>query len=176
MTVNHSLVLTLIGPDRPGLVELLSQRIVEYEGNWVESRMARLGGQFAGILRIDLPGKHVPQFTAACDALKAEGLGVVVRPSEPTDEGTPTRPLTLEVVADDRPGIVREVAQALAAQGVNVVELTTGIESAPMSGSLLFRAKARLAVPMTVSNEQLARLLDPIGNELMADITFGDEN
>jgi len=52
--VNVSLVLTVIGPDRPGLVESLSQAIAQQEGNWLESRMARMAGQFAGILRVNI--------------------------------------------------------------------------------------------------------------------------
>ena len=50
-----NLVLTLIGPDRPGLVEAVAQPIAANGGNWLESRMAHLGGKFAGILRVDVP-------------------------------------------------------------------------------------------------------------------------
>ncbi len=44
------LVLTLIGPDRPGLVEAVAEPIAAHGGNWLESRMAHLAGQFAGIV------------------------------------------------------------------------------------------------------------------------------
>ena len=53
------LVLTLIGPDRPGLVESLAKRVTAHGGNWVESRMAHLAGQFAGILRVEVPPENV---------------------------------------------------------------------------------------------------------------------
>ena len=169
-----SLVLTLIGPDRPGLVELLSQTVVAHQGNWVESRMARLSGQFAGILRVELPTAQAGAFTSACLALRTEGLGVVVAPSNAIAEPFPRRQLLLEVIGHDRPGIVREVAQLLASRNVNVEELITGVESAPMSADLLFRAKARLAVPEGLSQDDLARLLEPIGNELMVDIALAE--
>jgi len=172
--VTTSLVLTLIGPDRPGLVELLSQTVVAHQGNWVESRMARLSGQFAGILRVELPTAQAGAFTSACEALRTVGLGVVVAPSNAVAEAFPRRQLLLEVIGHDRPGIVREVAQLLASRNVNVEELITGVESAPMSADLLFRAKARLAVPEGLSQDDLARLLEPIGNELMVDIALAE--
>ena len=55
----EDLVLTLIGADRPGLVESLAKRVAAHRGNWVESRMAHLAGQFAGILRVEVPAANV---------------------------------------------------------------------------------------------------------------------
>jgi glycine cleavage system regulatory protein len=168
-----SLVLTLLGPDRPGLVERLSQVLIEHHGNWVESRMAQLAGQFAGILRVELPGERIWAFKSACQALGTEGLQVLLVDAQDSTKAAPERrTLKLELVGHDRPGIVREIAQALAHQGINVEELQTGVESAPMSAELLFFAKARLAVPLEVSVERLTKLLEPIGNELMVDITL----
>jgi predicted amino acid-binding ACT domain protein len=85
---------------------------------------------------------------------------------------TEHRLLKLELVGQDRPGIVREISQVLARSGINVEELHTGVESAPMSGEKLFCAKARLAVPLELSTERLRKILEPIGNELMVDIAL----
>lgn len=168
-----SLVLTLLGPDRPGLVERLSQVLVDNEGNWVESRMAQLAGQFAGILRVDLPATRVAAFKAACNALGKEGLQVLLVDAHDTPKDVPARRiLKLEVVGQDRPGIVREISQALVQSGINVEELNTGVESAPMSAEMLFFAKARLAVPVELSTERLKKILEPLGNELMVDIAL----
>ncbi len=49
-----SLVVTVIGNDRPGIVERLSEVVLGAGANWEESRMARLAGKFAGILRISV--------------------------------------------------------------------------------------------------------------------------
>ncbi|WP_277423370.1 glycine cleavage system protein R, partial [Pseudomonas viridiflava] len=46
------LVVTLVAPDKPGLVERIAQCIAEQGGNWLESRMSRMAGQFAGILKV----------------------------------------------------------------------------------------------------------------------------
>jgi glycine cleavage system regulatory protein len=167
-----SLVLTLLGPDRPGLVERLSQVLADHQGNWVESRMAHLAGQFAGILRVELPESRVADFESTCSSLAREGLQVLVAGSRTVADGSTTRVLKLELVGHDRPGIVREISQALTKNGINVEELNTGVESAPMSAEMLFFAKARLAVPIELTSEQLLKILEPIGSDLMVDISL----
>jgi glycine cleavage system regulatory protein len=169
---NTSLVLTLLGLDRPGLVERLSEVLAEHEGNWVESRMAHLAGQFAGILRVELPEGRIAGLRSACSGLATEGLEVQVAPSGGDADCSAKRAVRLELVGHDRPGIVREIAQALARRDVNVEELETGVQSAPMSAEMLFFAKARLAIPTDLSIDQLTKILDPIGNDLMVDITL----
>jgi glycine cleavage system regulatory protein len=167
-----SLVLTLLGADRPGLVERLSEVLTAHGGNWVESRMAHLAGQFAGILRLELPSQAVESFGRDCAALGSEGLKVSIAESTLGASSADRRVLKLELVGQDRPGIVREISRALAQHGINVEELSTGVESAPMSAELLFFAKARLSVPLDTSTERLRRLLEPIGNDLMVDIAL----
>ena len=111
------LVLTLIGPDRPGLVESLAKRVAAHGGNWLESRMARLAGQFAGVLRIEVPPEAIPALQAALAELEAEGLRVVAEGgAEPED--TERRAMELQLVGQDHPGIVRDVSQVLLQHGV----------------------------------------------------------
>lgn len=167
-----SLVLTVLSVDRPGLVERLSQTLAAHGGNWVESRMAHLAGQFAGILRVELPSNQAEAFGTACSALAAEGLRVSIAESRTNASVGERRVLRLELVGQDRPGIVREISHALAQSGINVEELTTGVESAPMSAEMLFHANARLSVPSDLSTERLRRILEPIGNDLMVDIAL----
>jgi glycine cleavage system regulatory protein len=171
-TNSVSLVLTILGPDRPGLVERLSSVITEHSGNWVESRMAHLAGQFAGILRVELPAERVEAFRHSCVELERDGLRCLLGSEKLSDRPEQLRILKLELVGQDRPGIVREISQALAKHGVNVEELDTGIESAPMSAEMLFFARARLAVPERISIEQLRSVLEPIGNDLMVDVAI----
>ncbi len=76
VNVAQSIVLTLVGPDRPGLVEAVSDIVVRHGGNWLESRMAQLAGQFAGVLRIDIPNEQV---------YALNGISVDVEVSRTTD-------------------------------------------------------------------------------------------
>jgi glycine cleavage system regulatory protein len=170
----ESLVLTLIGPDRPGLVEAVSKAILEHGANWLESRMSRLAGKFAGILLVDVPEGRVQALTEALHALKAEGLRVVVEDSGGEQPVGDTAILRLQLVGQDRPGIVRDISRALAQRGVNVEELSTGCSSAPMSAETLFSADLRLRVPAELRVDELRQALEALANDLMVDITLSE--
>jgi glycine cleavage system regulatory protein len=169
----ESLVVTVIGKDRPGLVSSVSAAIEAHGGNWVESRMSRLAGQFAGILRASVPSAQADALAQALEALRAGGLRVVIeRGVEEADDGG--RVILLELVGSDRPGIVHKISEALAVRGVNVDELNTECEGAPWSGGALFKAMAKLRVPATLDLDQLRESLEAIAGDLMVDIIIGE--
>jgi glycine cleavage system regulatory protein len=171
-TQSRPLVLTVLGRDRTGLVESLAALVAEHGGNWLESRMCRLGGEFAGILRVEVPAERQAALTAALQRLEQQGLAMVVRPDETPDRTPPqTRTqLQLELIGHDRPGIVRQITAALASEGVNVEELSTECVSAPMSGETLFKAEARLLVPASCDPAALQKVLEKIAADLMVDL------
>ena len=166
--------MTIIGPDRTGLVESVARVVAEHGGNWLESRMCRLGGEFAGILRIELPIEKRQALIDALQALQGRGLTVVVRPGEPSAAATGGRQARLEIVGHDRPGIVRQITGALAGAGVNVEEFSSECVSAPMSGETLFKADARLQLPNSCNMAELKTELEKIAGDLLADITFAE--
>jgi glycine cleavage system regulatory protein len=164
------LVLTLIGPDRPGLVEAVAEVVASHGGNWLESRMAHLAGQFAGILRIEVAENKAQAVLAGLAALEERGLRVVGEPSRAETQATTGRTLALELVGLDRPGIVREISQLLANGGANVEELATDRSSAPMSGEMLFHAKARVRLPSDADLALLRAALERLASDLMIEI------
>ena len=164
--------MTVIGKDRTGLVESVARLVADHGGNWLESRMCRLGGEFAGILRVHVPADRRPALEQSLAGLK--DLTVVIRSDEPTAAGDKPRLALLEVVGHDRPGIVREVSRALAAQGVNVEELATECTSAPMSGEPLFQAKAKLLLPASVNVGPLRQALESAVAGMTMEITLSD--
>jgi glycine cleavage system regulatory protein len=162
-----SLILTIIGPDRPGLVRMLSEAVAAHGGSWLESRMARLAGQFAGIVRVEAP----ETLLADLPALEREGLRITATRTARVD--TPASPgprLVLEVTGHDRPGIVHEVAAVLAAHRVNIEELITGVTSGSFSGETLFRATISLRAPDHAAVESVRLGLERLGDEMMVDI------
>ena len=164
-----SLVLTCIGPDRPGLVESLSTVVADHQGNWVESRMARLGGQFAGLLRVEVASDQADALVRGLESLEEGDFHVTVTAPEQEAVRT-TRLLQLSLVGRDRPGIVRDISRVLATHAVNVEELETSCSSAPQSGEPLFQAKATLHVPNDVATDSLRDGLEEIANDLMVDV------
>ncbi len=168
-----SLVLTVIGDDRPGIVEALAEQVLAAGANWEESRMARLAGKFAGLLRVSVDASTAADLATRLTALDAGGLTVVVERSADVPEPA-RRTLKLELVGNDHPGIIRDISRVLADQHINIEELETGITSAPMSGELLFRATAHLRVPPSVTLDSLRRQLEALAGELMVDLEIED--
>ncbi len=169
--MNSTLVMTILSADRPGLVSQLSSVIAEHGGNWLESRMAHLGGHFAGILRIELPAEQEPKLLAALRALESQGITVHTHADSAAARVPPGQLVTVTVVGHDRPGIVRQISQVFARQGVNVEEFESHTESAPMSGETLFRATAMVRLPATGTLTQLQQALENLATDLMVDIT-----
>ncbi len=167
------LVFTVIAADKPGVVELLAQTVADHGANWLGSRMARLAGEFAGIVEVDVPEASADALSVALAALDRDGLRVQLGRSERSEPASGEwLPLHLELVGDDRPGIVHDISQALARRGVNVSELVTRCESAPMSGEALFRATASLLLPSGATIEELREDLEKIAHDLMVDLTL----
>jgi glycine cleavage system regulatory protein len=171
--MKSEIILTLIAPDRSGLVGRISDIVAAHDGNWLESRMAHLAGSFAGILKLEVPSQQTHGMLAELE--KIEGLSIHVAQGEidlddSPDDAEDAQTCQLEVIGQDRPGIVRQLSAALAERGVNVEELHTAIESAPMSGEPLFRAKAQLLLPVNCDLANLQTVLEAIGQDLMVDV------
>jgi len=136
--------------------------------NWEESRMARLAGKFAGLLRVTVDDERAAALAAGLRSLPG-GLTVVV---EETAEAPlePGRGLYIELMGHDRPGIIHDISRALAAQRINIEDLETDVTGAPMSGESLFRARAHVHVPLSVTIESLRGQLEALAGELMVDL------
>jgi glycine cleavage system regulatory protein len=168
------LVMTIIGPDRTGLVESVARAVAEHGGNWLESRMCRLGGEFAGLLRIEIPVEKKSPLLAALQQLQEGGLHIAIRADEPGSVSEIGRQTKLEIVGSDRPGIVREITSALARANVNVEEFSSEVVSAPMSGETLFKASARLQLPERCDLVALKKDLEKIAADLLVDVSIGE--
>lgn len=169
-----SLVLTLIGPDRPGLVESVATVVRQHDGNWLESRMAHLAGQFAGIVRVQVAETNAEDLRRSLERLNEEGLHVIALKDSSPEEADQVPLVRLELVGNDRPGIVSEVSHVLARLNVNVEEFQTECTQAPNSGSKVFRASAGLRLPDGLSVEQLQAALEGITLDLMVDIQLAE--
>ena len=166
------LVITLVGADRTGLVESVARVVAEHGGNWLESRMCRLGGEFAGILRVEIPAEKKSALLAALQ--KISDLNVVIQPTQSAVAANSGRQTKLEIIGSDRPGIVREITSALARANVNVEEFFSELVSAPMSGETLFKASARLQLPDHCDLAALKKDLEKIAADLLVDVSLAE--
>ncbi|SDG54162.1 Glycine cleavage system regulatory protein [Pseudomonas benzenivorans] len=169
------LVLTVIAQDQPGLVERVAQCVADHGGNWLESRMSRMAGQFAGILRVAVPAEAQAELVDALQGLSAYGIRVLLADSG-IEPSCTWKPILLDLVGNDRPGIVRDITRLLAENGVNLESLITEVVPAPMSSEPLFHAEALLAVPLGLSLELLQSKLETLADDLMVELNLRTEN
>src|SRR6188768_2603632 len=168
-----SLVLTILGDDRPGLVSALSAPISAHGASWERSEMSRLAGKFAGIVVVNVPSDQLDDLVAELTALESQGLQVIV---ERTDEPPPHlyQRLQLELLGADHPGIVAEISAVLADAQVSIEELSTNVRDAPMAGGTLFEARAVLSAPLGGDTDVLRDVLEALADELMVELRLSD--
>lgn len=163
------LVVTVFAADKPGLVERIAQCISDHQGNWLESRMSRMAGQFAGIVRIGIAIEQQAELKKALRELGVHGIQVLFAEND-SQPNVLCKHITMQLVGNDRPGIVREITRLLAEQGVNVERLVTDVSPAPMSSEMLFHAEALLGMPLTLPLETLQKHLETLADDLMVEL------
>ena len=172
MTV--SVILTVVGSDRPGLTRAIADAVFAAGGNWLESHLSRLGGKYVGSVLVELPEARLGELESTARGIDAVGLKVDIVPSA-REDGRGGQSLGIEIVGQDRPGIVREVTTVLAGLDVNIEDFTTAIEGSAWSGAPLFRGRARLLLPAGLSTDQVRAALEAISGEIMVDFNVQAE-
>jgi glycine cleavage system regulatory protein len=165
------LVLTFVGDDRPGLVNAVSERVADCGGTWLESRSVRLAGKFAGVVLVSVPDESLIPLESALAKLAPSGLRVSIDRGAAAQSEKPRRLVTLEIVGKERPGIVRDVTQALTGLGVNIEEFMSSLEGEPFTGVEMFRATARLSVPEGLRLDHMREALERLAAEIMVDLS-----
>ena len=166
------LALTLIAEDEPGIVGRVADVVRKHDGNWLDSRMVRLAGRFAGVLLVEVDAARSDALAEALTSLA--GLTITVLPAEGAD--TVGERVRLSVIGNDRPGIVQQVSGVLAAAAINVESLQTTTKDAPVTGGQLFEAIAEVQVPTGVEIESVRAALEDIAMDLMVDIQWTGPN
>lgn len=165
------IILTVLGSDRPGLTQALADAVLEAGGNWLESHLSRLGGKYVGSVLVALEEGHLAALEQAVRGVDASGLqvSIIFAGDEPPSAASS---LWIELVGQDRPGIVREVTSVLAQIGANIEDFSSDTESSAHSGEALFKAKAQVTLPDSTSAEQLRDALEAISGEIMVDFSI----
>ncbi len=170
--MQHSLVFTFICNDKPGIVDQLSRIVGQHGGNWQESRMDKLPGKFTGIVQISIAEVQVQNLKNSLQALSASGFSILIDDITAAPLTSQLQHIRLSILGLDRPGIVREVAQALAEKNINVTKMHSLIESAPMTGEPLFKAEVEVDAPLDVDMDTLNERLEMICEKLDLDLTL----
>lgn len=166
------LIVSLIADDKPGLIEDLAVVVSKYSGNWLESNMSQLAGKFAGIVRVSVDDANAEPLAKDLRAVSTS-FNLQIESGNADDcEGLNSQAdlLNVNIVGNDRPGIVMEISQALAQMGVNVESFATVCEAAPMSGDVLFKLEAVLRNSRNLDFEKLRKNLELLADDLIIEI------
>ena len=169
------LVLTFIGRDRPGLVNAIAERVASAGGTWLESRLVHLAGEFAGVVLVAASEDKFEALAATLAGLETAGLRVTISPSVAAAAAPSERLVALAIVGSERPGIVRDVTQALTRLGVNIEEFSSGVEGEPFTGAEMFRADLRVRLPDGLDVAELRKALEKVAAEIMVDLSVGED-
>lgn len=169
-----TVVMSIVAEDRPGLVQVLAELVAAHNGNWIDSSMARLGGEFAGIVRIEIPAAVIPDLEEALAGLADQGITVTAKRSDIDSASTGVAATginaRLELTVGDHPGIVRDISTVLNRHGVSIYEFETRVFTGSMSGEHLFSATARIVLPNELSVDHLRQALEDIAQDIMVEI------
>ncbi len=168
--MNTPIVMTVIAKDRPGLVEMISARVAQCGGNWEQSRMCRLGGQFAGIVQVNVVDSNRMQLLDSLHELVSEGLRIIVHEDESPQESEREISLKIAVIGHDHPGIIRDISTVLFKYEANVEELHTELQNEPHSGGLMFVANIRMSLAPGSDVDSLQKDLEDVAADLMVDL------
>ncbi|MDT0212729.1 ACT domain-containing protein [Rothia sp. ARF10] len=179
-----TLVLSVIGDDRAGLVKALADVIAANDGNWERSHLSELAGKFAGIVVVTVPDDRADALREALAPLEglldvtvhgaaqesATAAGGPTGTTAATDDA-PVR-VRVELLGNDRPGIVGAVSGVLADHGLSVAELVSGTRPTPEAGGRLFEAVATATAPAGIDLAALQSALEELATEIMVDLTL----
>lgn len=166
-----TLILSVVGSDRPGLTQALAGAVLSAGGNWLESHLSRLGGLYVGSVLVELDAGREDALRAAVRAVDAQGLDVRVAPAV-EGQGAAGDALRLSLVGQDRPGIVHQVTAVMSGLDVNIEAFDTHLSVEPHSGAPLFHMEARLRLPPALSVDQVQAALEAISGEIMVDVSL----
>jgi glycine cleavage system regulatory protein len=167
-----TLILTVAGADRPGLVAAVADVVDSHSGNWENSSLAELAGTFAGVIEVSVAPEHSEGLQTALRELQGQGLLTLAVLTGAPAADADDKVLEIQVLGNDRPGIVREVSGVLNAHDLSIEELATETRDAAMAGGRLFEASVIARVPASVDLDALRRDLERIATEVQVDITL----
>ena len=169
-----SLVVSIVGADRHGIVSLLADRAQRFGANWAASRLTRLATEFAGTVHFEVPRENADALATALRSLESSGLQIVIARSDGATVPDSLRSVELELVGEDRLGIVSRLTKILAERSVSIESIHTEIIRSGVSGNQTFKIEAHLLVPAALSVDALRLELGTLASEMMVDIALGE--
>ena len=170
-----SLVVSIVGADRHGIVSSLAERAQRYGANWAASRLTRIAGEFAGMVHLEVPRENAEALANALRGLESSGLQVAIAKSDGAKISDSIRSVELELVGDDQVGIVSSLTNILAEHNISIENMHTEIIRNGVSGKQTFKIGAHLLVPAKLSMDDLREELGALAHKMIVDVALGEK-
>jgi len=156
-------VFSAIGADRVGIVDDIAALVSGGGGNIEESKMAVLGSEFAVMMLVSMEADALQTLVARVPEIESSlSLKIGVKHTHESSVPERGRPYSLETVSLDGKGILHSVSAVLRKYGINIEDLETRTERAPLTGAPLFRMKANVVLGQGVAIGALRRELEEL--------------
>ncbi|MBT8131171.1 MAG: glycine cleavage system protein R [Gammaproteobacteria bacterium] len=154
------LAVTVIGPDRTGLVRDVTKSISAAGGSIMQSRMTTLGREFAMVALVAANWHAIKKVEDALDELAASSeLTISYKTTEERQGQSPAAPYNVDIVAMDQEGIVAGLASFFASREIEIADLNTRRYNAAHTGAAMFAVQIAISVP---ASSHLATLRDEL--------------
>ena len=144
--MNKNIILSLIGPDKPGIVSNISKMVKNHSGNIDKSRMIRLGDFFTIMVLINIDKNNRIELEKELNNHSNYQISIYELNNKQTENADDTI-YTVHLNGVDSEGLVYKITNELAKLNINIEELETNRENAPMSGLALFSLTAKITHP-----------------------------
>jgi glycine cleavage system regulatory protein len=163
------IIITIIGQDRPGLVDVLAKQVYAHQGNWLASNFAQMSGQFAGFVEVHVPHDTHDALIKSLDSV--EGISVQSVSIAETHIPQSLQSMVIDIMGNDKSGIVQEITAVLHQFNLNIKSMESCCESAPNWGNLMFKANIVIDVPENFDTDVLTEALESVANDLVVDVS-----
>jgi glycine cleavage system regulatory protein len=159
-------MVSIMGPERFGLLKLLAKETHALGGRWLNSKTSHLGGQFVGLLKVDVPDENAEALQSIFT--KLDGYVVIINKVAECDSG-----ITLNVSYDasDRPGLVSDITHLLTDQGIKIEHMESHRVGVIELGSNMFTAQMKLTLPHNMEPSLVKKELELLDGDGVVNLT-----
>ena len=169
--MDTSIILSIIGPDKPGIVSDISKIAKKHSGNIEKSRMIRLGDFFTIMVLITINKNNIKNLNYELN--NYSNYQISIHKLENTLKDITEYTHIIHLNGLDSEGIVYKITNELNKLNINIDELETNIQNAPMSGLALFSLTAKIT-RLELDYNILVQKMDALASKLDVNIIVED--
>jgi len=168
-----SIIFIATGPDRPGVMDEVSQFILDRGGTVADSRSINLRGQFALLVEVSGDAAAIAKITKDIDSLSSpNGFHAHIQPAAAAARTVETFPYRFTARGANRANAIQRISHLFRVLNINIEGLDSkvGAPAKPGDGEIPFEMKLSLVVPRETPIVMLRDYLTQLCQEM--NITF----